>query len=537
MLNLIDPSNRRLEISDTVRYGGIDFIIPQGFPVSASAIRNATFIFPDSLFRVSNVNRTYQHLNGLRNFQLITQEFTEIPDQTGLLERELDCVINLLPLFQQSYSLEFEGTYSERNLGGGARLTYHNRSLFGNAEFFNLRLRGFFETVPNQRRFFDFRSKLEYEAEASLNIPKFLLPIRSGLSNRFTQNYNPSTTISMSYSYQQYPEYYVRTVFNTSFGYNWRGSVVNSHLVKPIDIIFVRLPEDYLRPDFLERLERFPSLRNSFRSHMIVSSNYTFVRDMRLMTPRRTNSFFTRFNIESAGLLLNAAYRISDQPKDSRGSYQMFGNNFSQFIKGDIDLRYYYTINGNNRMVFRTFAGMGIPYGNSKITIANADGETFNTTTIAAMPYEKKFHSGGANSMRGWRLRSLGPGSYEDELFTDYPNSTGDIKLEANLEYRFNLVWKMEGALFMDAGNVWDSRKDSDRPGANFSFDRFYREIALSGGLGLRFDFDFFIIRADLGMKMYNPVGNGRWVFNSTTNVRRLRDEFCLNIAIGYPFF
>ena len=156
------------------------------------------------------------------------------------------------------------------------------------------------------------------------------------------------------------------------------------------------------------------------------------------------------------------------------------------------------------------------------------------------MPFEKKYYAGGANSMRGWRLRSLGPGSYKDSIsLTAYPNNTGDIKLEANTEYRFNLVWKIEGALFMDAGNVWDTHKDDDRPGANFSFDRFYRELALSGGLGLRFNFFAnLVFRADLGMKLRDPVGAGRWAFTPKHDGKRVNwNDFCLSIGIGYPFF
>jgi outer membrane protein assembly factor BamA len=219
-------------------------------------------------------------------------------------------------------------------------------------------------------------------------------------------------------------------------------------------------------------------------------------------------------------------------------AYEMFGNDFSQFIKGDIDLRYFYTINGNNRVVLRTFAGIGFPYGNSRIKITGDDGAT---KTVAAMPFEKKYYAGGANSMRGWRLRSLGPGSYKDdeELFASYPNNTGDIKLESNLEYRFKIVGLIEGALFVDAGNVWDSSKDNDRPGADFDFSRFYREFAINGGFGLRFDFSYIILRADIGMKVRDPAGAGRWAFAPKPDGKKRVgwDDFCFSIAIGYPFY
>ena len=219
--------------------------------------------------------------------------------------------------------------------------------------------------------------------------------------------------------------------------------------------------------------------------------------------------------------------------------YSMFGNEFSQFIKSDIELRYFHTIKGNNRVITRAFVGVGWPYGNSKNNVTNEI--TRVTKSVASMPFEKKYYAGGANSMRGWRLRGLGPGSYKDTIsLTAYPNNTGDIKIETNLEYRFKMVWLIDGALFVDAGNVWDSRKDNDRPGADFNINRFYREIAVNGGLGFRFDFTYVILRTDLGMKMRDPIGVGRWAFTPKLDGSKRvnwRDDFCLNITVGFPFF
>ncbi|MDR1173004.1 MAG: outer membrane protein assembly factor [Bacteroidales bacterium] len=532
MQNLMESASDRKTASDTLKHGEVSFIVPQRFPVRASTIRSAIFVFPDSLYRISDVNQTYQHLNGLRNFKQITPEFTEYPGQIGSPQRELDCMISLLPFTRQNYTVELEGTNSEGNLGGGVRFQYQNKSLFGHAEIFDLRLRGLVEAVATRETGVGaYEAKMEYEAEATLNVPKFLLPFRS---SRFTQKYNPKTAFSILYNYQRYPEYYTRTVFSTSFGYNWRGSDVVSHLVKPLDVNYVQLPPGSISDNFQATLDKYPYLKNSYQSHMVVSSSYTFVRDMRLVN--KDNFFFARTNFETAGLLLDAVYKLSGQTKQSGQSYEMFNNNFSQFIKGDIDLRYHYTINENNQTVVRIFAGVGWPYGNSKSTTASGDG---TSKTVVAMPFEKKYYVGGANSIRGWRLRSLGPGSYKDSAsFTSYPNNTGDIKLEVNLEYRFKLVGRLEGALFMDAGNVWDSHKDEDRLGADFSFDRFYREIAVSGGLGLRLDFKYFILRSDLGMKLHDPSGNGRWAFTPKPDgSRRVSwDDFCLSIAIGYPF-
>jgi len=507
-------------------------IISQQFTVKKTTIKNSVYIFPDSLYRLSNVNQTYQHLHGLRNFRLVNIDFSEPAEQTGLLMRDLDCNINLLPLTRQYFNVDPELTTSEGNLGGGVRFLYQNKSLFGHAEFFDLKLRGAAEAVATkQDGLSGYKAKMEYEAEATLNVPKFLLPIRS---DRFIQKYNPKTMFSILYNYQQYPEYYVRTVLNTSFGYNWRGSDVISHLVKLVDVNFIQLP--YKSPAFDSTLNRYPYLKNSYQSHLVVSSSYTFVRDMRMVN--RDNSFYIRASFETAGLLLDGINRLSGKPKQTGIPYEMFKNQFSQFIKGDVDLRYYYTINGNNQMVARIFTGVGLPYGNSRTNTINKD--TGTSKTVVAMPFEKKYYAGGANSMRGWRLRSLGPGSYRDSAsFTSYPNNTGDIKLEANLEYRFKLVWVLEGALFADVGNVWDSHKDEDRPGADFSFNRFYRELAMTGGLGLRLDFKYFIFRVDWGMKVRDPADSGRWAFTPKPDgsKRFNRDDFCWSIAIGYPFF
>ena len=529
MQNLLETANLHRNVSDTLRQGEVNFIMPPDFPVNANTINRAIFIHQGSLFRISDVNSTYQHLNGLRNFQQITSEFNEVQGQSGMQTRELDCMLNLLPFTRMRIDYEMQGTNSEGNFGGGLRLNYQNRSLLGNAEFFDLRLHGAIEAVSTTESSLQFKAKMEYEAEAMINIPKFLLPFHS---NQFAQRHNPRTIFSILYNYQQFPEHYVRTIFSTYLGYSWRERI-NNHFIKPLDIYFVQLP--YISPAFQSRLNRYPRLRNSYQSHMVISSNYMFVRDLR-NAKRDNNAFFIRTNFETAGLLLNAAYQMTRQTREPGKSFEAFGNDFSQFIKGDIDFRYYHTINENNRLVARIFTGVGFPYGNSKNIIYNEEDGT--TKTVAVMPFEKKYYAGGANSTRGWRLRSLGPGSYAGTALPSYPNNTGDIKLEANLEYRFRLIWRIEGALFTDVGNIWDMYNDDDRPGANFEFNRFYREISVSGGTGLRFDFTFFVLRADIGMKLRDPAGNGRWAFTQKLDdgKRFGREDLNFSLGINYPF-
>jgi outer membrane protein assembly factor BamA len=190
---------------------------------------------------------------------------------------------------------------------------------------------------------------------------------------------------------------------------------------------------------------------------------------------------------------------------------------FAQYVKSDIEFRYGYTIDKYNALVGRAFLGAALPYGNFDV-----------------LPFEKKFFTGGANGIRAWQVRSLGPGTYKAPEDA-YPNQSADIKLEVNLEYRYNLIGFMEGALFLDAGNIWAINSKDNRPGALFKLNSFYRQLALGTGTGFRFDFNYFIFRVDVGMKLRDPsqpTGNG-WIIGHR---RYTSDDFNIAFAIGYPF-
>jgi outer membrane protein assembly factor BamA len=521
MQNLMEQNSK--VVSDTIKRGAIQFIIPPQFPVRASTIAQSLYLFPGMLYKLSRENQTYQHLQALRNFNRVNIEYTKAPDQNGAAMRDLDCRINLLPFAKHYYTAEPEVTNSDGNIGGGVNLQYQNKSLFGHAEILDLRLRGMIEAVSATEAAFKFKTAMEYEAEASIHLPKFLFAVRNF---RFTRLYNPKTAFSLLYNYQRRPQY-TRSIFNTSIGYNWRGSSIISHSVRPLDINYVQLKD--VNELYNMYLEKYPYLKNSYQTHMVVSSNYTFIRDIQKI--KKDNFFFVRSNFETAGLLLNTFFQLKTKDKNPTEPHKILNNTYAQFIKGDVDLRYYHTINSNNRVVSRLFAGVGFPYGNSRKM--SDDG-----TMLASMPFEKKYYSGGTLSMRGWRMRSLGPGSYRDSVtISAYPNNTGDIKLEANLEYRFKLVSVIEGALFVDAGNVWDMYKDNKRPGADFDFKRFYREIALDAGFGIRLDFTYFILSIDTGIKLIDPAGHRGWAFRKLPGEDKLpRQILNLSFGIGYPF-
>lgn len=277
----------------------------------------------------------------------------------------------------------------------------------------------------------------------------------------------------------------------------------------------MRIYESLSDQDFLDSIRTTP-LFYSFENHVVNVARYAIELNNQAIGKSR-NFIFTRLNIESAGNLLHFVNRKLN-PQEPGHLYTLFNVPYFQYMLGDVDLRYYNVIDKQNRFVYRIFLGAGYPYGNS--------------TTL---PYEKKYFSGGPNSIRAWRTRDLGPGSDTTRSTLKYfPNKNGDIKIEANVEYRFKLIWKVEAALFLDAGNVW-AFKDDEKPRAVFEWNRFYKEIAIGTGFGARFDFSFFLLRLDFGLKLRDPSleDDKRWipVFRDFS-----LGDLHVNIGIGYPF-
>jgi outer membrane protein assembly factor BamA len=286
-----------------------------------------------------------------------------------------------------------------------------------------------------------------------------------------------------------------------------------SHQVNPLEIHSILIYE--IDSSFAATIEDY-YISNSFENNLITATSYTMIyneQDINKLEDFR----FVRVYLEFAGNTLNALSKPLNLQKED-DAYQLFGTRYSQYAKSDVDLRYYDIINKDNSVVYRFFIGAGYPYGNA-----------------IAMPFEKKYFVGGANSIRAWQVRSLGPGSYveEDQIFA---NQMADLKLELNIEYRFAMFWVLEGALFVDAGNIWAISPDDDRPGAILKLDEFYKETAVGTGVGARLDFSFFIFRLDLGIKTIDPAQpeGERWVLTGS-NLSQW-DSYGLNFGIGYPF-
>jgi outer membrane protein assembly factor BamA len=484
------------------------FLYEGKLKANPNVISQSVFILPGEFYDQEAVRQSYKHLSSLRIYKMVNIVFEEY-DPNDEVVRDyypLVCHIQLSPTTNQSYTIELEGTNSSGNIGAGGNLNYLHRNLFGGAENFSARISGAIETI-RQTDERGFGNMIELGTEARLSLPQFLLPFKT---EDFIRKFNPHTNISASYNYQRRPEY-TRSIMQTTFGYNWSGNELVTHIVNPLQLNFVKMID--ATQEFIDSI-RGTYLQHSYEDRLILGTNYGLIFSNQRIK-KISDFLFFRSNLESAGLLLAGVASATNAPQDTLGRYEMFGNAFAQYVKGDVEFRWYNILDDKSTIVYRIFAGMAYPYGNS-----------------IGIPFEKQYFSGGANGVRAWHVRDLGPGSYQGAGLTKYPNRTADIKLEANIEYRFKLFWVLEGALFVDAGNIWSVNPDSERVGANFSWDSFYKEIAVGPGFGIRMDFSFFVLRTDFGFQFRDPAmpEGQRWVF---------LDEFrspVFNLAIGYPF-
>jgi outer membrane protein assembly factor BamA len=534
-----DFVSRRQDVPlDTLMADDYYILHSQKLRLKTRVLLNSIFIRKGELYQLQNIEDTYKRLSELKEFKSINIYFVQAGGDN------LDCYIQLTPVLKQAYAVETEGTNTSGNLGIAGSFVYQNRNLFRGAEVLELRLKGGFEA---QRTFNDAISTsnnigdlsnpvnqfntVELGPELNLYIPRFLLPFRINASKRS----NPKTTFTSAFTYQRRPDY-TRYITNLSFAYTWRESTSKAHSVSPLVLNFVKVD---LKPYFEEYLSasvRDRYILNSFSNHLSSSTRYTFTFNEQNIR-KQQNFSFLKVNAESSGNLLRGIYDLVNevQPntfeKDEQGRYKLMDIVFSQYLRFDADYRYYFNRNDINKVVLRFAAGIGVPLVN-----------------FTSLPFERSFYSGGANGIRAWQSRTLGPGSYNSGGQFTF-DQFGDGQLEGNVEYRFKLFKMLNGAVFVDAGNTWLRQVDSSRIGGDFQLNRFYKEIAIGSGAGLRADFGFFIIRLDVGLKVRDPQFSepDRWVIQQLFNPEWKRlyrvnnngskyNFFAFNIGIGYPF-
>jgi outer membrane protein assembly factor BamA len=510
----LEGGEEYLNSLDTINYRGYYFITTKEKPeIKYDVIIQALYLKPESTFNITNTEQSQSHLLSLKTYRLVNIFYNDLQkaDTSQNSEMLLDCNIQLTLLSKQSFKIELEGTNSAGNFGGALNLIYQHKNLFHGAELFNLKLKGAYEAYPRQDS--TLGSTQEYGAETSLRLPKFLFPFLK--KEGFIKKYNPTTTLVAAYNYQNMP-FYTRTMANATFGYNWKAGNYQEHIFNPLQLNKIELPYGIIDSTFAATIESSSYLAYAYKDIMILGGNYSFIFNNQKIR-KAHNYWFIRINAEASGNMLSLAGKLAGATKTD-GSYNIFGQPFAQYVRADIDLRYNIILNDVSSIIYRGFVGAGIPYGNSK-----------------AIPFEKQYFGGGANGIRAWRVRSLGPGSYLPDK-TDFLNQTADIKIEANAEYRFKLFWILEGALFVDAGNIWSYNFDPSRLGSQFSINKFYKDIAVGTGTGLRFDFKFVMGRVDLGMKLRDPwiQSGSKWIF--LQRPYSFNNDFTMVLAIGYPF-
>lgn len=431
---------------------------------------------------------------------------------------KLDCFVTCFPEKRQGFVTEIEGTnttgFSSAALGAAASVSYQHRNLFKGSELFAIKLEGSFDALSS-KSFNIANNYYEIGGETSLTFPRFMFPFLSG---DFKRRSRASTQFATSYTYQQYPEYYKRTIFSGAVKYIWqdRRNSLSKQTLNLIDLSYVHFP--YLSKSFYDSLPQYTriySFQDQFVAGIGYSINNTNFNPM-LKSMQPIHSF--QASIETAGNSLDLAAKLFHLERDSDGMRKIFGTYYAQYVRMNVDYSRTIRFNPKNSYAWHIGAGIAVPYGNSQ-----------------TIPIQKRFFSGGSMSVRGWNVRELGPGSYYSKDGTFY-NHSGDIRLDANVEYRSKVFWKFELAAFLDAGNVWTIKDYEGQEGGVFKLNSFYNQIAVAWGLGLRLDFDFLLLRLDCGWKAYDPANNPDRTNWQIVHPFDLRRNTAWHIAIGYPF-
>jgi outer membrane translocation and assembly module TamA len=348
--------------------------------------------------------------------------------------------------------------------------------------------------------------------------------------DRLSRSNNPKTTFSAAFNFQRRPDY-ERTLSRFRWRYRFQETKFKTHIIDPVEFSIIRINKSQFFEDRLNAInDQF--LLTSYQDHLISASAYTFVYNNQEFKFQRRH-MLNSASVEFAGSLLRLLHDQLGAERGEDGGYRMFDIRFAQYLKIEDDLRFYRNYDDKNTVVFRINGGLGLPLSN-----------------LDVLPFDRSFFTGGSTGIRSWQARTLGPGSFRDSTAAVTFNNIGEIKIEANIEYRFSMTSLLNGAFFIDAGNIWLLEEDEIRPGSGFEAGRFLSEMAIGAGFGLRFDFDFFLIRLDAGIQLKDPAKKPgeRWIWEpkdeyneylrsiNPENPRTYLPRVVFNIGIGYPF-
>lgn len=484
-----------------VEYGSGD---STGIALRRSVLEQNTAIRQGAWYSNRDLQRTYRNFARLGAVRFTNISFREVPDTTLL-----DCRIELSTGKPRTVSFQPEGTNTAGDLGAAATLTWQNRNLFHGSELLSIQLRGAYEAITKLEGY-QKKNYEEYSVVGKLSFPRLLIPFRL----KEAQKNTATSELAVSWNLQNRPEFH-RRVFSATWRYLWENSKRKlNYRFDVLDVNYVLMPwiSSTFRKDYIDNAtSRNAILRYNYEDLLIAKIGFG------LTYGDKTHSL--RANIETSGNILQALARPLGLDRNAAGQYKLLNIAFAQYARMDVDFTHVINIDKNNHIALHAALGLAYPYGNSKV-----------------LPFEKRYFSGGANSVRGWTVRGLGPGRFRStDGRIDFINQTGDMKIDLNAEWRSYLFWKLHGALFVDAGNIWTLRNYEEQPGGKFRLRTFYRELAAAYGLGLRLNFDYFILRFDMGMKAINPVYDTPKEHFPIVHPDLSRD-FCFHFAVGLPF-
>jgi outer membrane protein assembly factor BamA len=517
----------RLPAYDTTIFLGYQVLNPDPAPFNKRVLHDIIHFSPGEVYRENAVRKSYSHINALRVFRSAEINFER--DTTSDNPYDLTAYVKLTPFRKRSFTTEFQTINTSGNFGISGNIGWINRNTFKGGEVLEFRLGGGIDAQANFRDAADrIFNTTQYQGEISLLFPRFILPTPT--LGVFPKAMMPTTRISMSYSRQIRLEF-DRAVFNMSLRYQWRESEMKTHQLNLIDLNYLNAVRvDQLLLDNLLFV-------NNFQDNFIAAIRYTFTYNEQVFKRARHQNYFSA-GVEFAGNFISVFDEIYGFPVNDEGRAEILGVPYAQYARLDADYRHFWNLNFDQQIVFRLLGGLSFGYNNSEF----------------GAPFEKLYFGGGSYDIRAWRAYNLGPGSVPEEIFETIPRAryvaTAPIKLMLNLEYRVPLsrtlpVFKdLRAGFFTDIGNIWWNRAaagqfqegDLFEPFLDdfiFSINRFYKQLAVGGGAGIRYDLTFFVVRLDIAYKFRDPAkpAGKNWLADP------LRfSTLTYNIAIGYPF-
>ena len=458
------------------------------------------------LYSAEGLQNTYNHFGRLGAVRYTNIAFQTVPDSA-----QLDMNVQVQTNKPSTLSFQPEGTNTAGDLGAAASLTYQNRNLFRGSETFSVQLRGAYEAIRGLEGYRN-QDFVEYSVESRLSFPRFIMPF---LSREMRRKTIATSEVSLLYDTQSRPEFH-RQVVSAGWRYRWKPqSRIDQYQFDLVDLNYIFMP-------WISETFKNEYLQDNSNYNVILRYNYEdlFIMKTGFGYSYNDGHIAIKTNLEAAGNLLSLGSSLFQAEKDDDGHYRIFNIAYAQYVKGDVDFTCNLLPDYKDQLVFHCGLGIAYPYGNSSV-----------------LPFEKRYFSGGANSVRGWSVRSLGPGRYKGrDGNINFITQTGDMKLDLNLEYRTHLFWKFGGAAFVDAGNIWTLREYDQQPGGQFKLQNVLRDLAVSYGLGLRLNFDYFIMRFDFGMKAVNPAYQTEEEEHYAIIHPRLSRDFAFHFAVGLPF-